>query len=108
MFSEFKLQCRSDFYNTLYVLKFMNTFLDYKSKKKEIVAVVNWYWRQTEIPSYILKKIKFHPNEVFKDRANTPGEIDPETILGKCQVCISGYNCIKSNRDHFVIVITLC
>ena len=95
MFLEFKLQCRSekfvlsDFYNTLYVLKFMNTFLEYKSKKNEIVAVVNWYWRQTEIPSYILKKIKFHVYEVFKDYANTPGEIDPETILGKCQVCIN-------------------
>jgi hypothetical protein len=29
----------------------MNTFLEYKSKKNEIVAVVNGYWRQPEIPS---------------------------------------------------------
>ena len=62
--------------------------LDTKSrtKKKEIVALVDWFWRQAEIPKYILKKIQPHPCEVFKDLSNIPGEIDPETILGKCQV----------------------
>jgi hypothetical protein len=54
-----------------------------------MVRQTRYNLEQTEIPSYILKKIKFHVYEVFKDHANTPGEIDPETILGKCQVCIN-------------------
>ncbi|CAC5419585.1 ORC1 [Mytilus coruscus] len=57
-----------------------------KSKKKEIVAVVTWYWRREELPDSHLASIEAHPFEVFKNLTNIPEEIDPETILGKCQI----------------------
>ncbi|XP_076116266.1 uncharacterized protein LOC143083793 [Mytilus galloprovincialis] len=57
-----------------------------KSKKKDIVAVVTWYWRREELPDSHLSTIEAHQFEVFKNLTNIPEEIDPETILGKCQI----------------------
>ncbi|XP_071130822.1 origin recognition complex subunit 1-like [Mytilus edulis] len=57
-----------------------------KSKKKDIVAVVTWYWRREELPDSHLATIEAHQFEVFKNLTNIPEEIDPETILGKCQI----------------------
>ncbi|XP_063396771.1 uncharacterized protein LOC134681198 [Mytilus trossulus] len=56
-----------------------------KSKKKDVVAVVTWYWRREELPDSHLATIEAHQFEVFKNLTNIPEEIDPETILGKCQ-----------------------
>lgn len=56
------------------------------------VAEVQWFWTQEEIPDSVLKRCskKFGPvesNEVFLNVGrNVQREIDPETVLCRCNV----------------------
>lgn len=77
------------------------------------VAEVQWFWTQEEIPDLVLKRCskKFGPvesNEVFLNVGrNVQREIDPETVLCRCNVLHLFINLLSLNFDNGVVYLNV-